>query len=836
MPNKIILKLFLLLFAGVAFCLPGKANDFADNSFLIGQLTPAEYQNNRLFDFIKSNNWTGIELTVESNKKVISLQNSAVPFSAILEKIELLLEAEESKVIPVFINFSGNVHVLDSVINASSLSDQIFYLPQGERWPSIEYLVQANRRVIFFVDGDIENESRILHETSNYALEIGASQITPNSVILKRESNINKELFKINNFDRLPTGVSTSQVNRNLFPEYINFLLESWTKYGKKPNFLFVERSIYNFGFIIEQLNSFEAVKGQVRTVGKNFERVFWKNAETLITGGKFSFPIRGGEEMILTPFIPGFSLTPSQLTITAEMVKPEQYSILATPLDLNRGLMASFHFENELADVVNPERTFDGNGFTFSQDIDRGNVLRLPENANINIGHPEQYGLPNSSFTISCFVKFIDILEFGDNAILGNDEQGYRRGLHLVLRSGHPYFGLWANDFMSDELLETNKWYHLTWRYILETGQQAIFVNGQYVGGSDGHPPYSGTNDIFIGSALSGGASLRGYIDNLYIWNRPLGNEEINRLALDEEITYKATENPTTLLSTKTFVAILGSIAFVFLVLIFVLLRKMNARKHSILVNKPETPSKNQIQLFGEFKAINNKNEDVTELFTPKVRELFIFTLIYSMKNGIGAPIPDVNETLWYGIEDKKVANNRAVTLNKLRKILAHFSKVEITSQNGYLHLNLSEEFFCDYVEAFKLCKIPQGMSRQQLQLFFHMVKKGRLLKGIDWPWLDEIRGFTGNQVIDNLLKLASDYKKENKPKEVEKVSQRILDYDDLNEEALYLQIWALQKANNSHLAKFNFETFCTKYEKTMGESYALSFKEFTHHYADQL
>jgi len=810
-----------LLFASFAFCIAGKANDFADNSFLIGQLTPAEYQNNRLFDFIKSNNWTGIELAVISDSVGIRLQNSTVPFSAILEKIKLLLEEEESKVIPVFINFSGNVHVLDSIIKASSLSDQIFYLPQGERWPSIEYLVQANRRVIFFVEGNIENESRILHETTNYALEIGASQITPNSAILKRESNINKELFKISNLDRLPTGVSTSQ---------------SWTKYGKKPNFLFVERSIYNFGFIIEQLNSFEAVKGQVRTVGKNFERVFWKNAETLITGGRFSFPVRGGEEMILTPFVPGFSLTPSQLTITAEMLKPEQYSILATPLDLNRGLMASFHFENKLADVVNPKRTFDGNGFTFSQDIDRGNVLRLPENANVNIGHPELYGLPNSSFTISCFVKFIDILEFGDNAILGNDEQGYRRGLHLVLRSGHPYFGLWANDFMSDELLETNKWYHLTWRYILETGQQAIFVNGQYVGGSDGHPPYSGTNDIFIGSALSGGASLRGYIDNLYIWNRPLGNEEINRLALDEEINYQPAEDEATLLSTKTILAIFASIACIFLVLILVLLRKMNVRKRSTLVNKPETPTKNQIQLFGEFKAINNKNEDVTDLFTPKVRELFIFTLINSVKNGIGAPIPDVNETLWYGIEDKKVANNRAVTLNKLRKILAHFNKIEITSQNGYLHLNLSEDFFCDYVEAIQLCKIPEGMSRQQLQLFFHLVKKGRLLKGVDWDWLDEVRGFTGNQVIDNLLKLASDCKKENKTKDVEKVSQRILEYDDLNEEALYLQIWALQKGNNSHLAKFNFESFRSKYEKAMGESYALSFKEFTHHYADQL
>ena len=836
MLNAIKQKLFLLLFAGVIFFSPCKANDFADNSFLIGQLTPAEYQNNRLLNFIKDNNWTGIELGVISDSVGIRLQNSAIPFSDILEKIELLLQEKESKVIPVFINYSGNVHVLDSVINASSLSDQIFFLPQGEKWPSIEYLVQANRRVIFFIEGEMQNESRILHETTNYALEIGASQITPNSAILKRESNINKELFKISNFDRLPIGVSTSQVNRDLFPEYINFLLESWTKFGKKPNFLFVERSIYNFGFIIEQLHSFEAVKGQVRTVGKNFERVFWKNAETLITGGKFSFPIRGGEEMILTPFVPGFSLTPSQLTITAEMVKPEQYSILATPLSLNRGLMASFHFENELADVVNPERSFNGNNYTFSQDIDRGNVLRLPENANVNLGHPEQYDLPNSSFTISCFVKFIDILEFGDNAILGNDETGYRRGLHLVLRSGHPYFGLWANDFMSDELLETNKWYHLTWRYILETGQQAIFVNGQYVGGSDGHPPYSGTNDIFIGSALGGGASLRGYIDNLYIWNRPLGNEEINRLALDEEIMYETTEAPSNLLSTRNFLIILASIAFVSLIFIFILLRKMNARKQSILVNKPETPTKNQIQLFGEFKAINNNNEDVSDLFTPKVRELFIFSLIHSIKNGIGAPIPDVNETLWYGIEAKKVANNRAVTLNKLRKILAHFNKVEITSQNGYLHLNLSEDFFCDYVEAFNLCRIPEGMSRQQLHLFFHLVKKGRLLKDVNWQWLDEIRGFTGNQVIDNLLKLASDYKKENKPKEVEKVSQRILDYDDLNEEALYLQIWALQKANNTHLAKFNFESFRSKYEKAMGESYALNFKEFTHYYADQL
>ena len=139
-------------------------------------------------------------------------------------------------------------------------------------------------------------------------------------------------------------------------------------------------------------------------------------------------------------------------------------------------------------------------------------------------MGKPEIYGFRNSSFTVSCFVKFTEILEFGDNAILGNYESGYRKGLHLILRSGHPYFGLWANDFMADKTLLPNTWYHLSWRYIIETGEQSIFLNGQFIGGSDGHPPFSGTGDIHLGSALSSGASLRGYIDDLYIWKRPLG------------------------------------------------------------------------------------------------------------------------------------------------------------------------------------------------------------------------------------------------------------------------------------------------------------------------
>ncbi len=827
--------IFLTLLVCFIYTKTANAVDFADNSFLIAKATPYEYQSKRFWTFLNENKWTGIELDLDSLENNAYIRNSHIPFSEVLEKIENLIAENESQIVPVFINYSGNVKILDSIIDSSSISSQVFYLPQGEKWPTDEYLVQSNRRIIFFIEGEIENHSQILHHSSNYSLQILANQITPNSVILSNESNISKELFEIKNFHRLPTG-SSPGLSRRMVPDYINFLLESWTKYGKKPNFIFMGTSIYDFDFIIEQLNSFNTIKGLVRTIGKNMERIYWNSPEILITGGKFSFPILGGSEMILSPFAPGYSMTPAQIIVTAEMALPEEYSIVAHPLNLNEGLKASFHFNGLLLDEINPTREFEGIGYSFSQDIDRGTVLRLPENANVNLGDPNLYHLPNSSFTVSCFVKFTDILEYGDNAILGNDEHGYRRAMHLILRSGHPYFGLYANDYMSNEILEDNTWYHLTWRYIIETGQQAIFVNGKYVGGSEGHPPYSGTSDLHIGSALSGGASLRGYIDNLYIWNRPLGSEEINRLALDEEIEYSVPEEGVSLSTSRNTIIILSVVLFIVVILVLLMFRKINLKKNQELVPELITPQKNRIQLFGEFVAVNNNEEDVSELFTPKVKELLIYTIINNLQNGIGASISEVNETLWHGIESKKVSNNRAVTLNKLRKILVQFDKIEIISNSGYLQLKTSEPFFCDFIEAFKLCQLPEEMSRQQLEVFFQLVKRGRFLKDTDWSWLDDIRGYTGNQVIDNLLKLASIYKKENRQQEVEKVARRILEYDDLNEEAIFLQIWGLQKANNSHMARFNFDSFCAKYEKSMGEPFKMKFNEFTRYYSEQL
>ncbi len=830
--KRLPLKLLLICIVYSFTLLKVFAVDFSDKTFLVSKISPLNLHNQQTWDLIRQSDATGIEIELVIKNGNAFLHNSSDNFATILEKINTSINVDQSKIIPVFIRYNDNILLLDSIINESQISSSIFYLPQGETWPSTEYLVQANRRIIFFIEGNFTNDSRILHRIENYTFGISAG-ISANSLFtINNTEKINHELFVIKNFEQLPTKIPPNPSNRNLIPDYINFLLENWKKYGKKPNFIFVGNESLYFDFIVDQLNSFTWIKGVAKISDKNLEKVYWKNPDILITGGKFSFPFRGGEELILTPYVPGFKMIPQQIVVTAEMTIPERYTILASPLKLREDLTGSFSFEGVVLNSVNSVQNFDGNSFSIIQDIERGNVLRLPENASINLGNPESYGLRNSSFTVSCFVKFTEILEFGDNAILGNYESGYRKGLHLILRSGHPYFGLWANDFIAEKTLQPNIWYHLAWRYIIETGEQSIFLNGQHIGGSLGHPPFSGTGDIHLGSALSSGASLRGYIDNLHIWNRPLGNDEINRLSLDEDIHLNELSEIKNGFWNNTYKWLLFIFGIMLAGLIIFVFSKRFRKKIIPINDSSEERFENKIHLYGEFKAFNNKGEEVTDLFTPKVKELFLFVLIYSLKSGIGANISEINDALWPGISPRKVANNRSVTLNKLRKILLHMDGIEIVSNGGYLQAKLKKPFQCDYVNAYKLCQIPEKLTKQQLISFFEIVRRGRFLKGLNLPWLDEIRGFTGNQVIDNLLNLAAIYQKELNLTEVEKIAQRILDYDDLNEEAIYLQVWALQKTNNSNLAKFNFNNFTKKYESSFGEPYPMNFSQFNHHF----
>ncbi|HDR50820.1 MAG TPA: hypothetical protein ENN90_04255 [Mariniphaga anaerophila] len=821
------------LFACFTLFMPAiQAKEITETSFLVATMRETDLEDTRFWNFIQSNEYFGIEVCLIERDRNITIKGSSQPVERFIENLSVLTVRDSSKIIPVFIHYEGNIALLDSVIGRSQIAQNIFFLPRGEAWPPLDYLIQSNRRILLFISRAVENSGRMLHPTSEYVFRISA---VPGSSSLSGRTN--QELFMVDEFDKLPVSHAVGSNIRNLVPDYINFLLENWTKFGKRPNFIFVGNNIYNFDFILTQLNSFTWITGTVRGAGKTMDKVYWRNPEVAVTGGRFSFPYRGGQELTLTPFVPGYKMTPEQIIVTGEMEVPESYHIMAFPLRLSDNLTGSFRFNDTIQNVLLPDQVFSGKNYSFSQDIERGTVLRLPENASINLGPPELYGLRNSSFTVSCFVKFSEVLEFGDNAVLGNYESEYRRGLHLILRSGHPYFGLWANDYISEEKLEANVWYHLVWRYIIETGEQAIFLNGRNIGSSEGHLPFSGTGDIFLGSALSQGASLRGSIDDLYFWNRPLGVEEITRLALNEVVEAEQVEEGVSYFAGKYWKTAGLAILLLFLALAGAyFLKRRKAKQELIPVHFPEKDAANQIVLFGGFRAVDRDGKDISSMFTPKVRELFLFVLLSTLKNSQGAQVAEMDEKLWPGLPAKKVTNNRAVTLNKLRKILQNINGLEIVTTDGYLQARLNEPLFCDFVEAFRLCHVPGGMNKKQLNVFFQLVKKGRFLKGADWHWLDEMRGYTGNQIIDSLLKLAAIEKETGNFTKVEALARRIIEYDDLNEEATWLQVWTLLQTNNVHLAKYQFNSFCAKYAEALGEPYPMNFEQFNQHYSSLL
>ena len=63
-----------------------------------------------------------------------------------------------------------------------------------------------------------------------------------------------------------------------------------------------------------------------------------------------------------------------------------------------------------------------------------------------IQLPRAPELGLTRSSFTVEAMIR-IDEFKGVDETILGTDQTGYCKGLHLVIRHRRPYMGFYAND-----------------------------------------------------------------------------------------------------------------------------------------------------------------------------------------------------------------------------------------------------------------------------------------------------------------------------------------------------------------------------------------------------
>lgn len=266
----------------------------------------------------------------------------------------------------------------------------------------------------------------------------------------------------------------------------------------------------------------------------------------------------------------------------------------------------------------------------------------------------------------------------------------------------------------------------------------------------------------------------------------------------------------------------------------------KRKANKQSLKVEPqtneihPEEPyydfSKHCICLLGDFYIKNQNGEDITEQFTPMLKQLFILLILYSVKYENGISGNRLIQSLWSDKTEESARNNRNVYLSKLRILLDKVEGIEMMNKNGSWMIRFGEGITCDYMEAMKyFIEITQESTLNQTSLnrLLELLLRGILLPNIETEWADNFKSDFSSLTIDVLNRLLNDTTRNLENDFKLRIADTIFLHDYINEEALYIKCSILYQSGKRGLAKNIYDNFCKEYKNLLDTDYQLSLTE---------
>ncbi len=316
------------------------------------------------------------------------------------------------------------------------------------------------------------------------------------------------------------------------------------------------------------------------------------------------------------------------------------------------------------------------------------------------------------------------------------------------------------------------------------------------------------------------------------------LSNDEVNAKVNVYSLFYP----PIKPLHTKSLPPfVLNKWYFVAIVLpIIVLLSVLFRRKLRSIIN-PQPKSANEFQpnakgieydtsiyLFGGFMVKNGQGQEVSKLFSPKLRELFILLLLFSQKNRGGIVTKRLTETLWPSMSASNAKNARGVTIQRLRKVLDQLSGLTIAFENERWKLKLADSVYCDYLE-FTGIKSQLANGNININTFLTPLKGGDVLPNIQTDWLDKEKFRITDDIINALLEFDTVTKTKLSPRQNVQLADAIFQFDDVNEKALKIKVVSLCALGKNGLANDVYVEFCHRYKNLLGEDFSLSFNDIS-------
>lgn len=243
-----------------------------------------------------------------------------------------------------------------------------------------------------------------------------------------------------------------------------------------------------------------------------------------------------------------------------------------------------------------------------------------------------------------------------------------------------------------------------------------------------------------------------------------------------------------------------------------------------------PEIPSANRISLFGTFTAIGSDGIDISHLFSPKLKVIFIYLLMGTLAKG-GVSADDLNSAFWPDKEPDKMKNLRNVNIAKLRKILTDFRGLEIIYENGRFTIVADESCYCDIHRFYRLTDNLRNLypDSNALREVRSIIAQGKFLTGVETPELDMYKSVVEAYSLDLLLKIIDEYTDKFRWEDVARCCQAALRIDPLSEPAMYHGVRAYNAMGHKVRARNIYDNFSAAWRKLYSQDYPTSFSDIT-------
>ena len=237
----------------------------------------------------------------------------------------------------------------------------------------------------------------------------------------------------------------------------------------------------------------------------------------------------------------------------------------------------------------------------------------------------------------------------------------------------------------------------------------------------------------------------------------------------------------------------------------------------------------KSSIHLLGGFQVFDQNSNEITGLFTPTLRQLFVMVLLSSGEEGIGVPSELLKDNIWLNKSKESARNIRGVYIRKLRMILDKIGSIRLLNTNGTWTISIDPEVDYDYGRVTELLKKQKEESGSVNDFFSELImlgSKGPLLPSMETDWLDKYKADYSSRIVDVLLDFSTSLDLNKDMKSVIQITDSVFKHDPLNEDALKLKCKVLNINGKHSLAKNVYESFSRDYFHLYGFTFSDKFQ----------